>query len=455
MSDSRVDSSSVLGSDARSESLTGWQTPLILMGITVAALLLRLAFIWRAGFDGEALVRPDSSSYLGSAEALLRDGRFSVAPSSEESMWLRTPGYPLFLTGFMAVVGTSPLWLGVVQSVVLLVLIPLVYWLGAMLVSRTVGLVAAGACALDPLVSYHSAVLLTEGLASVLLTALAIALVKAVRSPAGFPRWWLAVGLLLVGSTMVRPTTYYLGAIIVFSATAWVGWRSRKLLTTAATFAMVVIPQAMVIGSWRVRNSNLFGSSRFSSIEAASMLFYRGAGVVARRDGVTLDQAQVQLGEELGRPSDFATQGEYIETMYSKGLEIVLAHPVDYLAVALRGLVSALFGPGREPLNLLFGDTLGLPVAMGNLLVICLSWVLIFVFLWSVRSSPSNRGAVLWVASVPLYLLVVSAGPEAYGRFRTPVIPILLVFAVAGGVQVWNWSCARSARRLSVGLSHD
>jgi 4-amino-4-deoxy-L-arabinose transferase-like glycosyltransferase len=361
-------------------------------------------------------------------------------------MWLRTPGYPVFLAGLMVVVGTSPFWLGVGQSVVLLVLIPLVYWLGAVLVSRTVGLVAAGVCALDPLVSYHSAVLLTEGLTSVLLTALAIALVKAVRSAAGFPWWWLGVGLLLVASTMVRPTTYYLGAIIAVAATAWSGWRSRKLLTAAAAFAMVSIPQVMVIGSWRIRNSNLFGSSRFSSIEAVNMLFYRAAGVVARREGLSLDEAQVQLGEELGRPSDFVTQGEYIETMYSRGLEIVLAHPTDYVAVALRGLVWAVFGPGRESLALLFGDALGGPMAMGNLVVICLSWVLILVFLWSVKSSPSDRGAVLWVASVPLYLLVVSAGPETYGRFRTPVIPILLVFAVAGMAQAREVASMRSKR---------
>jgi hypothetical protein len=48
--------------------------------------------------------------------------------------------------------------------------------------------------------------------------------------------------------------------------------------------------------------------------------------------------------------------------------------------------------------------------------------------------STSSRGAVVLLVSLVLYFIAVS-GPEAYARFRVPVMPLLAVLAGRGAVR--------------------
>ena len=54
----------------------------------------------------------------------------------------------------------------------------------------------------------------------------------------------------------------------------------------------------------------------------------------------------------------------------------------------------------------------------------------------------ARRAAHLFALGVPLYVLLVSAGPESEFRFRVPVVPALTLYAAAGAVYV-----ARVVRR--------
>ena len=63
---------------------------------------------------------------------------------------------------------------------------------------------------------------------------------------------------------------------------------------------------------------------------------------------------------------------------------------------------------------------------VGFLIVLYLGILLLFV-----RGKFFSQGMALLLFTV-LYVLILSSGPEAYSRFRLPVMPALCVMAAAG-----------------------
>jgi hypothetical protein len=55
-----------------------------------------------------------------------------------------------------------------------------------------------------------------------------------------------------------------------------------------------------------------------------------------------------------------------------------------------------------------------------------------------------SAGAVL-LALTAMYIIVVSSGPEAYSRFRAPIMPLLCILAAEGFMA---WASATRASRL-------
>ena len=76
--------------------------------LIVACFLLRLAAAWPGLAKAEAtFFRPDSELYYGMARSLLQEGRLAEAPGGARLATARTPGYPLFLAGLLALFGRS------------------------------------------------------------------------------------------------------------------------------------------------------------------------------------------------------------------------------------------------------------------------------------------------------------------------------------------------------------
>jgi len=62
------------------------------------------------------------------------------------------------------------------------------------------------------------------------------------------------------------------------------------------------------------------------------------------------------------------------------------------------------------------------------------------------RQRPLILGQHLFLGVVVIYLVCISAGPEANSRFRSPVMPILAAFA-AGGVRRRAWQEDKTSRQ--------
>jgi hypothetical protein len=225
----------------------------------------------------------------------------------------------------------------------------------------------------------------------------------------------------------------------------------------------------LLVGGWQVVKLARTGSATFCSVEGVNMLFYRAAGVLALRDGVSLRDEQARLGFVPSASRSYSgyfdrhpdardlSSGALSRRWSREGWAILLGNPLRTLVVELRGIVQTLFDPATFDLALFLGlDTRWLtgpvthllqhqpfavpalmlrhPIDAGLLVLGLLFLVFVYVraFLWVTRTRWSAlTPQVLLVVGVLVYLLVVSAGPEANARFRVPMMPMLALLAAA------------------------
>ena len=403
----------------------------------------------------------DSASYLEPARHLLESGRLLTTSQGRlVPDTFRTPLYSLFIAGVHRVSGGSNLWLLVLQNLLGLGAPLAAYLLGRRLWGRRVGLGAALLLGLCP-TSYISALLVTtETLFTLLLMLALLAGDSLARGAFTSRRQALALGLLLALATLTRPVSYYLlGPWLV-----WLVWGGRKLGQSWAGLAFtalcVLLPWLVLVGGWQVRNQALTGSSQFSHIQAINALRYRAAGVEALRLGISLEEARARLVRQaLASQPPGLSEAQSYEHQQRVAMGVMADHPWLVARVTLTGLAKAAFYPLNVTIFDFFGGSSGEHGPLGDLgslspgewwqrwvgqhpgvLAATLAGLLYLGLIWAgaarglgqglgPASQPWTQGLLLLTA---VYLLLVSAGPEAGARFRVPVMPILALYAARG-----------------------
>lgn len=396
--------------------------------LLVAALLLRLLTVSAVLLiDPERALTADAGGYLRPADALRVDLRFDTAPGSGVPEFLRTPGLPLLLAVIRALAGTSIAPILVVNALMTTATVLAVVHLARRTGSASTGLVAGILVALEPLQIIYSAFVLTEPLFSLLLVLTVTALVTTVQAAPVRVRPALVTGTLLALATMVRPITYYLPVVLAIV----VGLQVRRSGARVAllVIAALLLPSVLIVGGWQVRNSVQVGSSRLSGIEALNLYTYRAAAVVALRQDRPFDDLLLEFRGNLPQADD-EPDGAYYDRMRSAGLDILVADPVAVMRTTMTGLARTVFSPPVGAGQ--FGTSLPTPLA----LVVAAWWYALYLLatagLLAGLREREHRAAHIAMLTVVVYLLVLSAGPEGYSRFRTPVMPIVAVWAALG-----------------------
>jgi len=380
---------------------------------------------------------PDSSGYERPAISFLETGRFveareiqeffaklygSEPPAEPRPMFLRTPGYPLFIAAVYRL-GAGRRGLVLVQILLSGLAVWLTYLLGKELFSAWAGVVAALLIAVDPATVWCAQVVLPETLFGALLIAGVLLGTKLLRQPA----WWIAIylGTILGMATLVKPVAYYLP--IPICAVLLFGGVPKRFL------AGVLAPLLLLIGSWQVRNLQTVGTGAISGAQSVDLLLWRAAGVVVQQQGIDLESAQKQVIHLIPDPAQFS-DAELNRAFFRAGLAVIRSHPLLYLRDMAKGLIVVLISPGAKSLP----DTFGLPF-----LPFIAGYVLFLLLVYSaslvqvaVMRGRGNRAISVLAAVVAMYLIVVQAGADSGFRYRVPVMPFLAVYAAAGILSV-------------------
>lgn len=239
--------------------------------VVVVAALLRIAFV--TGADVQSPLRVDAGQYAQYATNLVEHGVYSLSSDPEPLPdSFRSPGYPVFLA-FCRALGGENFWYEVarwLQVGLSTLTVLLIYGLARQLFSFATAVVAALLVALSPHLVVAPAYILTECLASFVVT-LALWSLLGSRGTAG-----KVVGAAVLGlAPLCNEALVFLPVVV--AATMW--RRDRRMATTV--FMVAMLPFAC----WSIRNQvtdlALSGSQR--AVASISHGSYPGMVYESRR----------------------------------------------------------------------------------------------------------------------------------------------------------------------------
>lgn len=421
----------------------------------VRALLPILAYA--VARDDRIFAAPDTASYLACAESIVRSGRFAGVGGAPEIV--RTPGYPLLLVPGVALGRVAPVTVAL-QVILGCITVWLVHRMTILCTGDRRAATAAGfLCAFEPLSVLYCGILLAESLFAALLM---LFLYFFIRSTATGSRAHLAAAACAISAAVyVRPIAYWLPALMAVILAV----KAARGRTMTAVFRPVGFLSlcAALIGTWQVRNGIRTGYWGFSAIGDVYLYFYQGAAVLAAERGESYYAVQERMGYR-DRAAYFAqhpgqtamTEAEHYEWMGRQGRGIMLARPMTFAVVYAKGIGRTLFDPGSIDYMKFFGlymegsGLLGAAVDRGIAAAIreiaarqpALLWcsliLEIFLLLYFVLAALGlfHRSVTAsgWAAAacIGLYLVLLSGGANALGRFRHPVMPLVCALGGAG-----------------------
>ena len=430
-----------------------WRVALL---VSLAAKLLLWGWITSAD-PGRFWDDGDTRSYVNPALSLVEQHVFAVAPDQPHTPEVnRTPGYPAFLAASFILFGKSLAVVVLLQIILSVGTLALVGSLSqAVFGRRRVATLTVWIGALDLLSLTFSQILLTETLFTFVLAAAAWAGLRARRGDGG-PRWAAACGLLLGLGALVRPIGYYLPLplALVLGVCGASGRRSRFVVSLSVA---ALIPAAIVLGGWQLRNHATAGVWAFSTEISGEV--DRRAARIERLASLNDDGSDIR---GRGQNRDAPVTGE------REGAALLLRHPVLFLRTSVWNAARTMAGPGEHRFIRLLGyprpDAPGLdlrrvlvrqaqgqdrrwldfdwfadkwlrpprwPILPFALSATHLAVVDLGLLFWLVRALGRRRMSApdLVVMAILGYLLVTSG---AGSRFRVPIMPFASIYAAAG-----------------------
>ncbi len=387
----------------------------------------------------KAYFTPDATTYLVPARHMRAGLGFTNERLEPETR--RTPGYPAMVAAVEDLGGDLEDLILLQHLVRSLLAVGVFLLTERVLRSPPIAVVAGALYALDLTSVIWANRIMSETCFTALVTALfAMTLTWPSRGLAC--AWWsFALGFVGGSSVLVRPVALFLplpiGLYLLLTR------RTRALVP----FLLMVAGFAVLPISWAWHNWNHVGVATLSSISADNLLLYRAAGALAEETVGPFDRNLPQAQEALAaaaRQEGERTLGPAFEHLphakrarvYTRvALRVLEDHPWGALRLTARGVATTLLGGGATDLM----AVTGLPPAVARavvlsytapvLLAAILGWVYLF----------RRHGRMFWATILfVLYFVGISAGAEAYSRFRVPAMPMYAIAASAGLFFAWN-----------------
>lgn len=399
---------------------------LVIPGLFLLAVVLRLVVVSVLLPDIKPEINPDGyralASNLLAGKGFVRD----VPESGTSPCLMRTPGYPLFLSGLMVIGGDSlPLFL-YAQCVAGALICVLVYLIGLHLLGLKGGILAGLLCAIDPNSVIRCADLRPDTLFTLVFS---IGVLLVVWREQSVSAWFLA-GLLWGYAVLIRPIAiFWWFPAVVF---IFLYHLPRRLIPVfAVAFLLMVTP-------WFVRNHHITGHWFMSTISTSNLLHYRAGGVIAFQKGIPLEAARTESYARYGDLDYYDGQEAFDRKMdlYPKeATKILLGSPGVTLRLTIEGFLRILVGHGADGLHYALKDPRPLGVWWPKVytLLLCASVIL------SLLGGYRLGWRAWWPVVIVLYFVLLASAPEGGSRFRLPAMPGLAVLVAAGWSGVMEW----------------
>jgi 4-amino-4-deoxy-L-arabinose transferase-like glycosyltransferase len=253
----------------------------------------------------------------------------------------------------------------------------------------------------------------------------------------------LAAGVILGLAALTRGVMWVFPLLLCpFVYFALRGTEGRRL----AVAALVLVGYAVVITPWAIRNTRLQGV--FTVVDTLGgvtlrMGNYRNTPVERAWDPITLF-GEGSIGEDLAENPDSASwsEGQKEKWLMRRALEYMLENPAETMRrsmikfasfwglerTVIAGWEQGLYQP---PQLLMLLGTIIIPIVyVAVMLLACFGFFL---------APPNDRRDLIFVLLLIGFLAGMHSLTFGHERYRLPLVPLLLLFAAAGGVnQSWR-----------------
>jgi hypothetical protein len=257
-------------------------------------------------------------------------------------------------------------------------------------------------------------------------------------------------------SALFRPIILYFPIVII------IYFSLHFLITKKIQFKPLLyffIPFYLLTGSWYFTNYKMHGHIFYSMVGEFNLLYFQAADIYAEVNGISVAEARTTLYHDVQNSfdaSEYDQVDQYI--FYARSGEmarkIILENPVPFLKNMARANINLFFRPVRDYLKITLGSNeLFHTRSKDHSLFILISdyWQMILNVLLFILIIPGilflyskNPAAAFFMISVFLYFMLVCSGPEIDGRFRVPLVPVILINACAGVVFIGEKIKAKS-----------
>ncbi len=387
----------------------------------LAALAVRAAFVAFAAPRGEDLVFPDAAIYDSIARNWLAGKGFREDSSRQAS---RAPGYPVFLAACHSIGLQRPQGIYLVQAIADSAMCVLLALLGRRLYGDSAGIVAGCIAAIYPLFIYYTGFLLAETLFTLGLVALMLFLFECADALQKSTSRALLVSVIagvLLGLLVLLRSSLLLFPL--FLLPIWLARRGNRLEAMAAWGTMIAA-MALVMLPWIVRNYGIFGRFIPTTLQVGESLYEANS---PRADGGPMMDRIEWVKERGGRP-----MGEFENNQFFKdaALRYIGEHPGRFCALAVEKFARFWnplpnYGPYRRPL--------GIAVS------ICAWAPIILLAFAGILNRKLEIALLLLLLSPVAYFTLLHMVFVGSIRYRTPVMPFVILLAASGAESVRAW----------------
>lgn len=380
---------------------------LALLGIVALAILLRVGLLIFAERSAATFDFPDSHRYLRVARNIVA----GLGPIDSPAVRSGTdPIYPIILAagirlGFES--DASMMRFGrIVNAAASVFSVACLALIGVRLFGHRVGLIAGTILAIDPILLFFNALVLTETVyvATLLAALLALVCVSGDRGPAGRG---LASGMALGLGTLTRSTAIFLPLFILPAAWCFSPRRVRPVILLGLLFGVALVMSPVVI-----RNYRLFGG--FVPVRTGSgpsMLEALGPWA----DGSPgMDRIEYP---EMPQSADERERDHYCQRA---AWQWVREHPAEAIRLAFAKLRRTWSPFMHAP-----GHSSGIYQAV-SLATVLPVYLLAAVGAWLLRGRPAVLALLLMPA---VYFTLVHMVFVGSVRYRVPAMPLLFLLA--------------------------
>jgi 4-amino-4-deoxy-L-arabinose transferase-like glycosyltransferase len=342
--------------------------------------------------------------------------------------------YTLFLAAVYKLIGIRPLFVRIIQALIVGILQPyLAFLLGRTVMSRAVGLISAGLTAGYAYFIYYSGTLMTEPF---FITAILAALYLTVRiSQDKEKRWegkqnrsskyWIYAALGIVLGLAVLFRQVFLLAVPFLIATIW--WFKRKESMTGTGLATAFI--ILMILPFTIYNLNRFHRFVLLNTNAGYAFFWANHPVYGTQFQPILSSAQGSYQDLIPLELRNLDEAALDQELLKMGFQFVLQDPLRYTLLSISRIPAYfMFWPSSE-------SSLISNISRVGSFGILLPWIILGIVTAMKKSWANVLNSIEGVRILLLFCLLYSGIhilTWALVRYRLPVDAVLVIFAALG-----------------------